>query len=171
VGYEQRPLLFRNQGRNTFREVGQQSGKVFEERIVGRGVAYADIDLDGDLDAVISATGAAPLLLQNNGGNRNNSIRLVLRGTKSNRSAIGAIVKVRLGASGLRRMVRSGSSYLSQNELPLTLGLGTLQKADEIGIRWPSGKVTRLKDEAAGQVLVVDEEKGVVERQPLPEGK
>jgi hypothetical protein len=62
-------------------------------------------------------------------------------------------------------MVRSGSSYLSQSELPLTLGMGTMQEAQEIGIRWPSGKVTRLNNEAAGQILVIDEEKGVVQRQ------
>jgi hypothetical protein len=167
VGYKQRPLLFRNLGRNQFREISAKSGSVFQQRIVGRGVACADIDLDGDLDAVISVTNGAPLLLQNNGGNNNRSIRLVLRGTKSNRSAIGAIVKVKLGASGLRRMVRSGSSYLSQSELPLTLGLDSMQEAEEIGIRWPSGKVTRLNNEAADQVIVVDEEKGVVQRRAL----
>jgi hypothetical protein len=73
-------------------------------------------------------------------------------------------VKVKLGNSGLRRMVRSGSSYLSQHELPLTLGLGNLSEAEEIGIRWPSGKVTKLKNETANQILVIDEDKGVVER-------
>jgi hypothetical protein len=165
VGFAQRLLLMRNEGRNNFQEIGHRSGAVFEKRIVGRGVAHADIDLDGDLDAVVSVNGAAPLLLQNNGGNSNNCIRLVLRGTKSNRDAIGAIVKVKLGSSGLRRMVRSGSSYLSQSELPLTLGLGNLTTAEEIGVRWPSGKVTRLKNEAANQTLVVDEEKGVLRRQ------
>ncbi len=116
---------------------------------------------------MVSVTGNRPLLLQNNGGNRQNSIRLILRGTKSNRSAIGAIVKVKLGNSGLRRMVRSGSSYLSQHELPLTLGLGNLPEAEEIGIRWPSGAVTRLRNEAANQILVIDEDKGIVSRQPL----
>jgi hypothetical protein len=167
VGYEQRLLLFRNQGKNVFREIGEKSGEIFKKRIVARGIACSDFDLDGDVDAIVSVTGNRPLLLQNTGGNRQNSIRLILRGTKSNRSAIGAIVKVKLGNSGLRRMVRSGSSYLSQHELPLTLGLGNLPAAEEIGIRWPSGAVTRLKNEAANQVLVIDEDKGVVERQPL----
>ncbi|HEX8236174.1 MAG TPA: CRTAC1 family protein [Abditibacteriaceae bacterium] len=168
IGFAQRLLLLRNEGRNNFQEIGRQSGAVFEKRIVGRGVAYADIDLDGDLDAAVSVNAATPLVLQNNGGNANNWIRLVLCGTKSNRDAIGAIVKVKLGSSGLRRMVRSGSSYLSQNELPLTLGLGDMTVAEEIGIRWPSGKVTRLKNEAARQILVVDEDAGVVQRQRIP---
>jgi hypothetical protein len=167
VTYAQRPLLFRNQGQRQFQEIGLQSG--LSKEIVGRGLAYADIDLDGDLDVIISVTGGTPLLLRNDGGNSNNVIRLVLRGTKSNRSAIGALVKVKLSQSqsGLRRMVRSGSSYLSQNELPLTLGLGQANKADIIGIRWPSRKVTELKDVAANQVLIVDEEKGVVEQKPF----
>jgi hypothetical protein len=162
ITYAQRPLLFRNLGRGDFEEIGLQSG--LSKAVVGRGLAYADIDLDGDLDAIISATASAPLLLRNDGGNANNAIRLVLRGTKSNRSAIGALVKVKLGNTGLRRMVRSGSSYLSQSELPLTLGLGQAKKADLIGIRWPSRKLTELKDVAANQILVIDEEEGLVEQ-------
>jgi hypothetical protein len=160
--YAQRPLLFRNRRKRDFEEIGLQSG--LSKAIVGRGLAYADIDLDGDLDAIISATASAPLLLRNDGGNANNAIRLVLRGTKSNRSAIGALVKVKLGETGLRRMVRSGSSYLSQSELPLTLGLGQAKKADLIGIRWPSRKLTELKDVAANQILIIDEDKGLVEQ-------
>jgi hypothetical protein len=162
ISYRQRPLLFRNQGRRQFKEIGVQSG--LTKAIAGRGLAYADIDLDGDLDVVISATGETPLLLRNDGGNANNSIRLVLRGASSNRSAIGTLVKAKFGITGLRRTVRSGSSFLSQSELPLTLGLGQANKADVIGIRWPSRKVTELKDVAANQILVVDEEKGVAEQ-------
>jgi hypothetical protein len=79
--------LFRNQGKNIFREIGVLSGEVFKQRIVARGIACSDFDLDGDVDALVSVTGGRPLLLQNNGGNRQNAIRLILRGTKSNRSA------------------------------------------------------------------------------------
>jgi hypothetical protein len=93
ISYRQRPLLFRNQGRRQFKEIGVQSG--LTKAIAGRGLAYADIDLDGDLDVVISATGETPLLLRNDGGNANNSIRLVLRGASSNRSAIGTLVKAK----------------------------------------------------------------------------
>ncbi|HEX8236172.1 MAG TPA: CRTAC1 family protein [Abditibacteriaceae bacterium] len=165
ISYRQRPLLFRNLGRRQFQEIGVKSG--LTKAVAGRGLAYADIDLDGDLDVVISATGENPLLLRNDGGNANNAIRLVLRGATSNRSAIGALVKVKLGATGLRRTVHSGSSFLSQSELPLTLGLGQASKADVIGIRWPSRKVTELKDVTANQTLIIDEDKGLVEQKPF----
>jgi hypothetical protein len=96
VTYEQRPLLFRNIGWKQFEEIGLQCGEALSRRIVARGLACADIDLDGDVDALFTTSGGSPLLLRNDGGNQNNAIRVVLRGAKSNRSAIGALVKVKL---------------------------------------------------------------------------
>jgi hypothetical protein len=170
-GAAQRPLLFRNQtgaGRLGFKEVGLQSGAGLSKPLVARGVAYADIDLDGDLDLVMTANGGPARLLRNDGGNTNHAIRLALQGTTSNRSGIGALIKAKIGNNVLRLWTRSGSSYLSQHELPLTLGLGQHDKAEGIAIRWPSGAVTKLENIAANQMIVVNEEKGMIEQKPFP---
>lgn len=167
ISYAERPLLFHNDGKGQFKEVGLQSGAALNEPLVARGLAYADIDLDGDLDVLLTANGASPRLLRNDGGNKNNSLRLVLQGTRSNRSAIGATVLAKVGTATLRGMVRSGSSYLSQSELPLTLGLGPHAQAEAITIRWPSGAVSHLSNIQANQMLVINESKGVIQHQLL----
>ena len=124
VTYRQRPLLLENEGKGRFRDIGAQSGTALAQSVVGRGLAYADIDLDGDLDVLISVNSGPPLLLRNDSAHKNNALRLHLRGEKSNRDALGARVIARVGEQTLYRWVRSGSSYLSAHELPLTLGLG-----------------------------------------------
>ena len=168
--YRQRPLLFHNEpgGRLHFREVGLHSGEALREEFVARGLAYADFDLDGDLDVVLTTNGGPAHLWINKGGNQNNAIRLILRGTKSNRSGIGALVKVKAGNNVLRVWVRSGSSFLSQSELPVTLGLGQNKTAAGISIFWPSGSRTKLENIAANQIIRVDEEKGLIEQTPFP---
>lgn len=166
--YAQRPLLFHNQGQGRFVEVGQQSGAALNTPIIGRGLACADIDLDGDLDVLLTVNNAAPMLLRNDGGNANYALRLALEGNKSNRSAIGAVVEAKVGKEMLHRWVRSGSSYLSQSELPLTLGMGTHATAESLTVRWPSGRLTTLRDVAAGQILHLQEDKGLVAQEPFP---
>lgn len=184
---QQRPLLFRNLGDTgrkeyypnkngkvsgisivAFREVTLQSGAALQKPLFGRGVISADIDLDGDADLLFTNKGGAPLLLRNDGGNRNNSLRLVLQGNKSNRSALGAIVEARVGKLKLRRMVRSGSSYLSQSELPITLGVGNHDSIDSLLIRWPSGTQTKLRHITTRRILTINEKSGIVRTQPLP---
>lgn len=167
ITWKQRPLLFHNQGGGKFEEVGQRSGQALSRAVVARGLAYADIDLDGDLDVLLTTNADHPLLLRNDGGNRNKALRLELQGTRSNRSAIGARIEARVAGQTLHRVVRSGSSYLSQSELPLTLGLGRQNRVDALSIHWPSGSVTSLKDVAAGQTYVVSEDKGIIRRQPF----
>jgi hypothetical protein len=140
--------------------------------VVGRGLACADIDLDGDPDVLIFANGATPLLLRNDTPRSNNVIRLVLRGSGqsrsgSNYSGIGAKVEAHVGDTTLTRMVRSGSSYLSQSELPLVLGLRQANEVQIMTIRWPSGKTTKLQSVAANQVLTVDEGKGLIKSEPF----
>ena len=152
--------------RGLFEDVTLESGKGFQKRLVGRGLASADIDLDGDIDLIATANAEAPLLLRNDGGNRNHAIRVVLRGTKSNRDAIGALVWGEIGNQRLRRRVRSSSSYLSQSELPVTLGLGQSPEADVV-VRWPSDKLSRFKRVAANQIIIIDETKGIIKQQPF----
>ncbi len=117
----------------------EQAGPDLFQPLVGRGCAYADINGDGYPDVVLTANGGPARLLRNEGGTGNNWIRLVLEGNgiDSNRSAIGAHVTVETGDLVQHRVVVSGRSYLSQCELPLTFGLGRVQKVERVTIQWP----------------------------------
>ncbi len=168
TSYALRPLLFQNQGRGLYKEIGLQSGDVLQKPIIGRGLASADIDLDGDLDFVMTSNNGAPLVLRNDSANSNHSIRLELQGETTNRNGIGTLVKAKIGFIVLRKTLHSGSSYLSQCELPLTLGLGRAKQADGIALRWPSGKTTILNNIAADQIVTVNETKGIIKQRPLP---
>jgi len=167
VSYAEPAHLFRNLGGGKFREVTAQMGPVFAAPRVARGAAYADIDNDGFLDVLVT-TNAGPAFLFHNEGGTNHSLRLKLVGTKSNRDGIGAVVHVTSGNSQdkQQKMLRSGSSYLSQSELVLTFGLGAQTKADTIEIQWPSGQVDKLLNVNAGQTVTVEEGKGVVASRP-----
>jgi len=161
VTYAEPPHLFRNLGKRKFQEVTADMGPAFAAPKVARGAAYADIDNDGSLDVLIT-TNAGPAHLYHNEGGTNHSLRLKLIGTKSNRDGIGAVVRVASGDDKQWKMLRSGSSYLSQSELVLTFGLGQQSKADSVQIEWPSGQVDKLSNINAGQTITVQEGKGVV---------
>jgi len=161
VSYAEPPHLFRNQGAGKFTEVTAQMGKAFAAPKVARSAAYADIDNDGFLDILLT-TNAGPAYLFHNEGGTNHSLRIKLAGTKSNRDGIGAVVRVTSGTDKQWKMLRSGSSYLSQSELVLTFGLGAQTKADAIEIQWPSGQVDKLSNVNAGQTVTVQEGKGIV---------
>ena len=166
VSYAEPAHLFRNLGGGKFQEVTAQMGQAFAAPRVARGAAYADIDNDGFLDVLVT-TNAGPAYLFHNEGGSNHSLRLKLVGTKSNRDGIGAVVRVSSGnnSSGKDKqwkMLRSGSSYLSQSELVLTFGLGPETKADSVEIQWPSGQVDKLSNVNASQTVTVEEGKGIV---------
>jgi hypothetical protein len=159
IKYRQPPHLFRNLGNGKFTEVTAQMGASFDSPRVARGAAYADIDNDGDLDLLVM-TNAGPALLYRNDGTTNNSLRVQLRGTKSNRDGIGTVVRVISGKDKQSQMLHGGG-YLSTSELVLTFGLASETKAD-LELTWPSGQVDRLNNIDAGQTIVVEEGKGIL---------
>jgi hypothetical protein len=161
VGYAQSPQLFLNDGQGKFHDVAAQVGGGFAQPKVGRGLAYADFDRDGDLDLLITTNNGPAYLYRNDQLAGNRSIRFRLVGTKSNRDAIGARVRIFLGEAGQVRMVKGGSSYLSQSELPLTFGLGKRDRIDRLVIDWPSGGTEEYKNLAAGRAYQCEESKGI----------
>jgi enediyne biosynthesis protein E4 len=160
VKYREPLLMFENTGRG-FRNVSAQSGAAFAKDFSGRGLAVGDIDNDGDLDVLISNNGEPPLLLRNDGGNRNHWLGLQLVSTKSNPAAVGALITWQAGGVKRTRLKTSGGSYLASHDPREILGLGSAPKVDSVEIRWPSGKVDRLTDLPAGAYIKVVEGAGV----------
>jgi hypothetical protein len=165
VSYAEPPHLFRNLGNGKFEETTTKVGAAFAAPKVARGAAYADINNDGALDVLLTTNGG-PVHLYRSLGSTNQSLRVKLRGTKSNRDGIGAVVRITSGRDKHWLMMKSGSSYLSQSELVLTFGLGSKTKADTVEVQWPSGQVEKLSNIAAGQTVTVEEGKGVIKAQP-----
>jgi hypothetical protein len=164
VKYAMPPHLFRNLGKGNFQEVTKSMGAAFAAPRVGRGAAYGDVNNDGRLDLLLSTNGGPVYLFENTATGEallQQSLRVKLVGTKSDRDGIGAVVKVVAGGETQSQMMRSGSSYLSASELVLTFGLARHDRADAIEVRWPSGQVDRLPSFGAGQTLTVTEGKGV----------
>jgi hypothetical protein len=169
VSYAEAPHLFHNKGKGLFDEVTAASGAPLSQKWVARGVAYGDVDNDGDLDLVVTVNHGPPHVLRNDGGNRRPSLRLKLVGTgKSNRDAIGAQARVTTGSGPSPwLMVHTGSSYLSQSELPLTFGLGTATKATKIDIKWPDGTAQTLEGADAAQTITIEQGRGITARVPF----
>jgi tetratricopeptide (TPR) repeat protein len=142
----QPPQLFRNLGTGKFVEIVPPAGSGLDQLLVGRGAAYADYDGDGDLDILVSQNQGPALLLRNDTPRQAHYLRVHLQGTRSNRDGIGAAVHVYRGDQVLRQIVRTGRSYYSQNELPLTFGLGKTTRVARVEIVWPSGTVDVYQD-------------------------
>jgi enediyne biosynthesis protein E4 len=181
VKYQQPPHVFRNKGKKKFEEATGKLGRAIQRAIVGRGAAYGDMDNDGDLDLLITANNGAARLLRNDNANQNDLLRVRTIGSRSNRDGIGARVTLKL-ASGARLLgvVKTGSSYCSQSELPLTFGLGKSDPAKgmTLEIAWPSGQTDIIPDVKPNQSIAVQEGKGIInasaivfvkpEQQPSP---
>jgi hypothetical protein len=168
--YAQPAILFHNSGNRKFEDASAKVGPAMQQPVVGRGAAYLDYDNDGDLDLVITANNGPARLLRNENGNQNDMLRVKLVGTRSNRDGIGARVTVTT-SSGTRlfRMVKTGSSYASQSELPLTFGLGTPQAGRTVGLEivWPSGQKDSLSKIGANQLITVKEGSGIISARPI----
>ena len=161
VRYREPLLMFENTGR-AFKDVSAKSGAVFSKVFSGRGMAVGDFDNDGDLDVLISNNGEAPVLLRNEGGNRNNWVGLQLVSTKSNPAAVGALITWQAGGVTRRHLKTGGGSYLSSHDPREVLGAGSATKIDWIEIRWPSGKVDRLTNVPLNSYVKVLEGSGLI---------
>ena len=149
-------LLARNTGHG-FADVSAQSGSVFRQPWVGRGLAVGDLDNDGRLDAVVTTNDGPPLILRNETSTRNHWILLKLVGHQSNRDAIGAEVTLVTNTGSQYATVSTASSYLSSSDKRVHFGLGQDRTVQKIEIRWPSGTRQTLKDIPTDQVLQIDE--------------
>ncbi|HVW10535.1 MAG TPA: CRTAC1 family protein [Bryobacteraceae bacterium] len=138
-GYAQPPHLFLNDGHGRFHDVAAEAGSTYATPKVGRGLACGDFSRDGAPDVLITTNQGLVYLYRNEITNGNRSIRFQLRGVKSNRDAIGAIVHLTTSDGTQTRMVHTGSSYLSQSELALTFGIGKQEQATRVVVEWPSG--------------------------------
>ena len=162
-GYAQPPQLFLNDGKGVFHDVAAQLGGGFAAPKVARGLAYGDFDRDGDLDLLLTTNHGPAYLYRNDVTTGNRSLRFRLQGTKSNRDGIGAIVRATTPEGTQSRMVKTGSSYLSQSELAVTFGLGRRDKADRVVVEWPSGAVQEFRNVRAAEYRLVESANPAVE--------
>jgi hypothetical protein len=160
VKYKEPLLMFENTGRG-YKDVSAQSGAAFSKTYPARGMAVGDYDNDGDLDVLISNNGEAPLLLRNDGGNRNNWLGLQLVPTKSNAAAVGATITWQVGERKFTRLKTTGGSYLASHDPREILGAGRGGKIDSVEIRWPSGKVDKLSNLPSNTYVRVVEGEGL----------
>ena len=168
--YAEPPLLFRNEGKGKFEDVTGRMGPALQRAVVGRGAAYADFDNDGDLDLLLTTNNGPARLLRNDNGNQNDMLRVKVVGTRSNRDGIGTKITL-TSTKGPRQfaIVKSGSSYLSQSELPVTFGLGKPDEERTVSLElvWPSGKKDSIANIKPNQFVTVQEGKGIIAQQPI----
>lgn len=163
ITFAQPPQLFTNDGKGNFELVSPGKGSALEPAIVGRGAAYADYDNDGDLDVLVTTNNGPVYLWENESRRSGHVLRVSLRGTTSNTSAIGAEVTLVAGVKRFARQVKSGGSYLSASEQQLTFGLGTTAAIDSLLITWPSGIRESLTELPVDSHVLIQEGTGQFE--------
>ena len=165
VAYKEPLLMYRNRGKGKFDKVSDELGLDFVRPVVGRGLATADYDNDGDIDIVTNNRGDFPSLLRNDGGNANHWLTVQLVGTKSNRDGVGASLK--LTSEGLMQVeqAKGGMSYMSASDPRIHFGLGKHRKITSLEITWPSGQIDRLTNVPINQIIAVKEGTGIIPRQ------
>jgi hypothetical protein len=160
-------MLQLNQKDGTFCSASEKAGPALMQRRVSRGLAVGDLFNDGQLDVVVEDIDGAPMILRNRGVPGRHWVSLELAGTRSNRLAIGARIKLIAGGMTQTEQIRSGGSYLSQSDLRVHFGLGTATKIDSIEIRWPSGTIDAMKNLDADKFYPVLEGKGIVSAEQI----
>ena len=161
--YKNPRLVYKNLRNGQFKDVSSEMGPGITERYSSRGAAFGDYDNDGDIDVVILNMGETPSLLRNDGGNKQNWIKIKLIGTKCNRTAIGARVRVVIGTHSQIDEVHSGSSVMSQGDLRLHFGLGKSEFVDLIEVKWPTTqKLERFTKVKANQIITIREGSGII---------
>lgn len=171
VSFLEPKILYRNLGNGYFEDVSTKAGSGITQAHSSRGCAFGDFDNDGDVDVVVINMNEAPSLLRNDCSSRNNWIKVKCIGTKSNRSAIGARVKVVTGSHSQIDEVMSGSSYISQNDFRLHFGLGSAAKVDRVEVRWPSGSVESFARIDVNQLMTIQESRGIIKTEKFTRGK
>jgi len=161
-------ILYRNLGNGKFKDVSAQMGPAFGARFSSRGCAFGDYDNDGDLDVLVLNMNDVPSLLRNDGGNKNNWIKIKLLGTVCNRTAVGARVRVVTGKHAQIDEVHCGTSVMSQSDLRLHFGLGQAKQVDLIEVKWPTTqKIERFPNVEANQILTIKEGAGIIKAEKV----
>ena len=161
-------LVYKNLGNGKFKDVSAQMGPGVSQRYSSRGCAFGDYDNDGDIDVVVLNMNERPSLLRNDGGNKNNWIKLKLIGTRCNRTAIGARARVTIGKHTQMDEVHTGTSVMSQNDLRLHFGVGDAKIIDQIEIKWPTTWKTEIfKKIKVNQILTIKEGSGIIKAEVL----
>jgi hypothetical protein len=160
-------LLFHNNGDRTFTEVGRDAGADFSADRVGRTLVVGDIDNDGDLDILVTNNGGAVELLRNDSDRANHALMVRLIGTRGNRDAIGARLRLTVGAASQVRELKAGSSYLGQNDVRVHFGLGSATSVDRLDVRWPGGQTEVVSMLRVDQIVTITEGQGITARTPF----
>ncbi|HEY6990034.1 MAG TPA: CRTAC1 family protein, partial [Bryobacteraceae bacterium] len=157
IHYKDHAILYRNLWNGKFQDISQSAGPAFSELHSARGAVFGDMDNDGMIEIAVNNQNEAPSLWKQTASSPANWVTLKLTGTRSNRSAIGARVKLLAGGRAQYGEVRSGGSYLSQNDLRLHFGLGEARIVESIEILWPGGKRQRLEKQAVNRMVNIRE--------------